>query len=106
MFDWYEPVPDIKCPKCQEILKGWQGKSGPCELAKFKQYEAAQVLDVLHDEYGHPEHPQTLPRTFRIYTECCNHHWTEAEGTASCGVWIKTEVTDTRPTYGSTNKAS
>ena len=40
MFDWIL-APKIKCPKCSEILDGFQSKDGPCELEQL-EYEKVE----------------------------------------------------------------
>ena len=89
MFDHYQPVPSLNCPKCNAELDGWQGKNGPCALLYWKQGVKYPV-----DEMGFldksPE-SETLQETFQIYTSCpkCKH-WVEATCKGENYVWTQT----------------
>ncbi len=92
MFDCYEPVPALTCPKCGLPLDGWQGKGGPCLLLTWKQGQAEP-----------PPHPSELDRDrledgeFGIYTQCqgkpnaCGS-WIDADIVVKDGVWQETRI--------------
>jgi hypothetical protein len=49
MFDYYEPVPVLTCPKCGAELREWQGKDGPCALFVWRQHEPNPVGQRAYD---------------------------------------------------------
>lgn len=73
MFDWYEPLPPLLCPKCRATLSGWQGKDGPCGLFLWVQGQVAPTAQRVDtdSELPRPERNKlTLPNQFELYTEC------------------------------------
>jgi len=37
MLDYYEPNPELICPRCDRALSDWQGKDGESALLVWKQ---------------------------------------------------------------------
>ena len=94
MFDYYLPRPDILCPVCGTVLRGWQGKDAACALFLWMQGEAAPIDHVVDDEWkssSDERADQRLPERFAIYTSCevCKR-WTDATGFVVNGVWSST----------------
>jgi hypothetical protein len=79
MFDEFEPVPSLNCPRCDATIDGWQGKDGPCCLVRWRQGHAQP--EVLPDEADWVDATAArlwrLPRSFGLYTTC-----------ESCGLWV------------------
>lgn len=92
MFDYYEPVPTLRCGRCHEPIEEWQGKDGPCGLWLFRQGEREAICVASHPERSVEEAPGPLPESFHFYGECPNGHPMEAEGQVGAGVWIRTLV--------------
>ncbi len=90
MFDCYEPVPELHCPKpsCRQLLGAWQGKGGPCNLLTWRQGER----DPARDDFGSKR--LVLPDgPLEIYTTCehCGL-WVDAECIVENGIWTTTRV--------------
>jgi hypothetical protein len=94
MFDHYEPVPPVCCPKCGAELREWQGKDGPCVLLCWKQGEKYPVGGLMSaDSDEKVEDRSTLPETFGIYTSCGEcRAWIDATCRGENYVWSRTEV--------------
>lgn len=96
MFDWYEPVPEIRCPVCERALREWQGKDGPCALFVWRQGCTEPVAHRVDDDAKLPAEAivaQRLPPQFEIYSDDCECPFlVEAVGTTSGGVWTTTIV--------------
>ncbi len=90
-FDWYEPRPDLHCPRCDSILQDWQGKDGPCGLFVWRQGEPHPVDQRVDSDVQLPAEKLLslhLPPQFIIYTECnCSRTLVEVICTAEDGVW-------------------
>ena len=96
MFDWYEPRPEVKCPRCDSTLAGWQGKSGPCGLFEWVQGVASPPRQLVDDDCAaaiEVREATRLPDDFEIYT-FCNACQTLVEALGSCerGVWIRVDL--------------
>jgi hypothetical protein len=96
MFDWYKPRPQVKCPRCDSTLAGWQGKSGPCGLFEWVQGVASPARQLVDDDCAatvEVREATRLPDDFRIYT-FCNPCQTLVEALGSCerGVWIRVDL--------------
>jgi hypothetical protein len=95
MFDWYEPVPPLKCPVCGLILEAWQGKDGPCGLFVWRQGCRSPVDQRVEAECAVPSDRralQRLPDSFAIYADdpqC--HRVIVAIGQCKNGVWTSTD---------------
>jgi len=74
MFDWYEPVPALACPRCRIPLSGWQGTAGLCGLFRWRQGVPAPSSDFTEEEFGLPQSEvdeQRLPDgRLTIYARC------------------------------------
>lgn len=96
MFDYYEPIPPIRCPNCGEPLGGWQGNEGPCALLIWRQGEALPSENP-GNEVGPGRaallEAWRLPRTFTLYTSCGCDQWVTARGAANeSGAWTSCEI--------------
>lgn len=96
MFDWYEPVPSLRCPFCDFVLTGWQGKQAAACLFVWRQGEARPVdqrVDTDARASADVVARAALPETFRIYTNCPNDGQPlEAVGRCTDGVWTETSA--------------
>jgi len=92
MFDVYEPVPALRCGRCRELLEGWQGKDGPCQLWIWRQGERYPIGQASDPEWRTTEVPARLPERFVLYASCGNGHPIEAEGEAPDGLWVRTWI--------------
>lgn len=73
-FDWYKPVPDLRCPVCENVLDDWQGKDGACGLFVWQQ-GIAYAVDQTGGDSNIDEADRKkfrLPEEFEIYTDCRN----------------------------------
>ena len=95
LFDWYKPVPDLRCPVCETVLADWQGKDGACGLFVWQQgiaYPVSQEADESNiDEADRKKF--SLPEKFEFYTDCenCPDYWIVAECKTENGVCNKVE---------------
>jgi hypothetical protein len=92
MFDWYEPVPPLSCPRCTAPLDGWQGKDGDCGLWLWRQGHADPVDQRVDPERRSSGSAVRLPVRFDIYTTCSHGHHVEALGEAPEGTWKRTTL--------------
>jgi hypothetical protein len=96
IFDVYEPVPGLTCPRCVTPLREWQGKEGPRHGLVFRQGEPDAVGTALDGppEYWKPHgEPIRLPTAFRICShDCPRHRPIYALCGTEEGVWARTEV--------------
>jgi len=94
-FDYYEPVPDLVCPICKNVLEGWQGKHGACGLFVWRQ-EIAYPIAQEGGEFNIDETARKkfrLPEEFEFYTGCenCPDYWIICECKTEDGVWENVE---------------
>jgi hypothetical protein len=96
MFDFYEPVPALRCPVCSQPLTTWQGKQGPRICLVWRQGHADAVGDALDGEPIYrdlPGSPLRLPPEFRIHSyDCPRHHPIHANCECADGMWIRTTL--------------
>jgi hypothetical protein len=96
MFDWYEPQPPIRCPKCGVTLAAWQGKSGPCALFEWVQGHRAPRRQLVDEDVAmSPAALEDffLPDDFEVYAECSTcETWVEAHGSCDAGIWTRVEL--------------
>ncbi len=98
MFDYYEPAPELACPRCGRALSGWQGKDTENALFVWKQSVRHPTEQCIEDEDIRLTAEDlvrfTLPEEFLIYTHCtCStEFFLEAIGTTIDGVWIQTKL--------------
>jgi hypothetical protein len=74
MYDEYVPVPDLRCPKCDVVMTGWQGYDGPRLLLRWQQGEAEPVDHPVDEDWRLPDdqiRAFRLPRSFLIYGGEC-----------------------------------
>ncbi len=92
MFDWYEPIPALSCPRCAAALDGWQGKDGECALWVWRQGHAEPVDQRVDAEHRSSGSVARLPARFVINTTCSRGHHAEAFGEAPEGIWTLTTL--------------
>src|SRR5258706_14325480 len=95
MFDYYEPDPQISCPKCGVILIEWQGKAGPNGLFVWHQGKLAPVDQRVDDDLKVPQARLTsfrLPEEFEFYSDDCRLHTVLARGKTLNGLWSQTKI--------------
>jgi len=95
LFDYYQPVPSLRCPACNRPLeREWQGKDGSRAMFVWRQGAAAPVEQRVDDDIRWSEDKLSrfrLPLTFQIYTSCCGGRFAvEAECKTTDGVWSET----------------
>lgn len=91
MYDWYEPMPPLSCPRCGAPLGGWQGKDGECALRVWRQGHADPVDEAIDPERSSRSGAR-LPARFEIFTTCSHGHHVEALGLAPEGTWTLTTI--------------
>ena len=104
MFDYYQPVPELKCSVCDGVLTGWQGKDGPCALFVWQQGFAAPTDQNVRDKCRSSDSQianARLPVEFYISSDDCGcSRFVEAIGRTINGIWMTTELV----TVGNTNQ--
>ncbi len=97
MFDWYKPVPDLRCPICEIVLGDWQGKNADCALFLWQQGVPYPIDQITGDEeccISEEVRKQIrLPEEFEFYTSCenCPDYRIVAECKTENGVWKNVE---------------
>ena len=91
LFDWYEPY-EVRCPDCDQVFAGWQGRDGPNQLCLWRQDARNPVAHDVDDNLRVEPSRWTdfvLPRLFLIQATSGEHH---ASATGECvdGVWRRT----------------
>jgi hypothetical protein len=91
MFDEYQPEPSLSCPNCGHVLRGWQGKDGPCALLQWKQGEPSPIGQNVDEGVRLPVNRLAqfgLPERFELYTACskCQRSF-DATGICEGNVW-------------------
>lgn len=105
MFHWYEPVPPLTCPACDDPLADWQGKSADCSLFVWRQGERRPVewrVDSEVQVSGVLASAQ-LPKSFDLYAFDSNHHKVIAEGQTRDGGWASTNIVAVVQSHASRN---
>jgi hypothetical protein len=92
LYDNYIAEPSLKCPVCNHLLSGWQGKDGPCGVYIWKQGHSIPSVYEGCDDNMDDLKSVILPDRFIIYTFCDCNLYIEAVGTVENGTWIKTEL--------------
>lgn len=95
MLDFYEPVPELKCPICSSIIAEWQSKEGPNCLYVWQQNCISPVDQRCVEECRTPRSQvaqKRLPERFNISGECACGHSTEAECITENGIWVSTTL--------------
>lgn len=97
MMDYYEPKPDIACPRCGRVLSGWQGKDADNALFVWQQgvcHPTGQCVEEDIRLTAEDLTQFTLPEKFAIYTHCtCStKFFLEAAGTSVDGIWLQTRL--------------
>ena len=96
LFDWYRPVPALTCPRCGEVLDGWQGHDGLCGLFVWRQGHASPVDQLVDDEIKCPAEQRRrkrLPARFLIHTGCCDSRFlTQAVCVAVDRIWVRSRL--------------
>jgi hypothetical protein len=98
-FDSYEPIPDLRCPICENVLNDWQGIDAACGLFVWQQ-GIAYPVDQTGSESNIDEADRKkfrLPEEFEIYANCENCG--DVQIIASCKtedeIWNETVITKT-----------
>lgn len=95
MFDYYEPEPPLSCPKCGNMLTGWQGKDGPSALFVWRQGHRHPVGQRAGENNVSDVTGFNLPARVSIYTYCCGNDLSvDAIGDVFDGVWIHTRLVE------------
>jgi hypothetical protein len=96
MFDHFEPVPALRCPKCGVELRGWQGKEDGCNQFLWRQGGAAPVSHVVDERWRLSRERLAsvrLPRQeFQIYTVCLCRRHALADCRCIDSVWAETRL--------------
>ena len=97
MIDYYEPDPELACPRCGRGLSGWQGKDAENALFLWKQgarHPTMQCVDEDHRLSAEELTQFVLPEKFTIYTHCtCStKFFLEAVGTSVDCIWLQTKL--------------
>lgn len=92
-FDFYSPLPAIRCPDCGALLHRWQGSDAACELFLWVQGQAAPVDQLVEDaeQVSLEERAERrLPERFGMHATCeiCSHR-AQATGYVRSGVWTE-----------------
>jgi hypothetical protein len=96
MFDWFKPIPDLRCPNCKTILSEWQGYPPGCALFIWEQDIAYPIAQVASEECKISDEERRkirLPDEFDIYTFCenCPDYRITTECKTEDGIWSKIE---------------
>ena len=94
MFDYYNPVPSLRCPLCASEVTDWQGRGGPCALVVWRQGASSPVDQRVPDDVKAEQdvlEAMRLPAEFEIYATCCGG-MLFASCTAPSGTWSTTEL--------------
>ena len=96
LFDDYQPAGNLRCPHCEQPLRLWQGKDGPCALFVWREGMTAPVNQDVDDDIALPTAERDalrLPSTFVIYSyDCAEHQPVEARCQCVDGVWSTTAI--------------
>jgi hypothetical protein len=97
MFDYYRPLPNLKCPGCgYEFDTLWQGKDGPNALFLWEQGSTAPVDQMVDVEIRSPDTLRSecrLPASFAIFNDGCRcARLVVAYGNCIGGKWDQAEV--------------
>ena len=96
MFDHFEPVPPVKCPRCGAELRDWQGKEDGCNQYLWRQGEAAPVAHVVDEQWQWSRErldALRLPaREFQIYTGCRCGYWAFLDCVCTDSVWTESRL--------------
>lgn len=101
LFDYYEPVPPLRCPVCATPLTEWQGKQGTRLLFVWRQGQAAAVgfrPDGMETLPLRPDLPDRLPPEFTFYSnDCPRHRFVTARGRTAGGIWTESVLLPWNP---------
>jgi hypothetical protein len=97
MFDYYEPVPTVRCSRCGWAILEWQGKDGSNALFLWRQGHAGPVRQVVDEECrisAEKMAEHRLPSEFHISPAQVNCRFCPqyAVGRTENGVWSITEI--------------
>ncbi len=98
MIDYFEPVPELECPRCGKVLNDWQGKDAENALFVWKQGVLHPTKQCVDDENSRLTAKEltrfTLPDEFTICTHCtCSTKFLiEAFGKSLDGIWHQTKL--------------
>ena len=97
MFDIYKLGQTQICPVCGSVLRGWQGKDGPCALFVWEQGIAWPTDQQANDMNVSDEERKNvrLPVVFSIRSYDCGCPYpVEALCETVEGVWSSTKLVD------------
>ncbi len=108
MFDVFRPKPAIECPRCDQALRGWQGKHPRSSLTVWEQGQREPLGDWAEDDPGQDAvYPGgisakrrahvCLPDWFSIHCGECPEHGRDSRiERCDCrcedGVWVETQI--------------
>ena len=97
MIDYYEPDPELACPRCDRVLSDWQGNEAENALFIWKQGVPHPTGQAVDEEVALLEKDLVqfnLPEEFTIYTHCtCSTKFLiEAVGKSVDGTWLQTKL--------------
>jgi len=97
MLDYFEPEPDLLCPRCGRILDGWQGHDADNALFVWRQGVRHPIRQCVDEECRLTDNELarfTLPEEFTIETHCsCSTTFLiEAIGIVIDGQWTQTRL--------------
>ena len=96
LFDWYQPRPELPCPRCGAVLDNWQGKDGPSRLFRWTQGCASPTDQLIDEDVALDVEARArfrLPDEFDFYVTCDSCKLSvDAHGSAEAGVWSRIDV--------------
>ncbi len=97
MLDYFEPEPDLRCPRCGRVLIGWQGKEAENALFVWKQGVRHPTTQWVDEDCRLSEEELTrftLPEEFTMVTDCtCSTKFLlDAVGTSIDGLWSQSRL--------------
>ena len=99
MLDYFEPEPELHCPRCGLVLSGWQGHDGDNALFVWRQGSRHPIDQCIDEDYRLSAEELTrftLPSKFTIETLCtCSTRFLiEATGTSTNGLWSESKLVE------------
>lgn len=90
-YDFYEPVPSVRCPWCGAAVGVWLGNGGPCRLFVFRQGASKHLIDHPVDAEARIDPSRysefQLPPEFDLLGVCSSRHRVPALGRCRDGIW-------------------
>lgn len=96
MYDHFEPVPALHCPKCDAELHGWQSKPEGCNQFLWQQGVAAPASHAVDKQWQWSRErldALRLPEPeFEIYVSCSCREWVVADCRCVDSIWVETRL--------------